>query len=65
MLRVRLRHPLLFGVVATFLYNVTMGVVDFLKTREMIFLKAGMFMALYHALLYYHIWKYRREGSVR
>ncbi|MDP3685643.1 MAG: glycosyltransferase [bacterium] len=59
--RVRIRHPILLGLFGTCLFNVALGVKDWVRTGQFLFLKSGMLMALQNAVLYTDVWKYQRR----
>lgn len=63
--RLRIQHPLLIGVVGTFLFDIAVGVRDWVRTRHYLFFKSGVLMGLQNARVYYDVWKYQRQGLDR
>lgn len=54
-IRIRIDHPIILGIIGSFVFHVLLGTWNFLKTRQFIFLKSGMLMGLYHVWLYYYV----------
>ncbi len=58
-LKYRIRHPLLVGIIGSSLVQVGFGLRHFLFQPKWVFLKAGLFMALYHSYLFFYVWKHK------
>lgn len=63
--RIRIRHPLLLGMLGTFVFNVALGAKDWIRTRKYLFFKSGVLMGMQNVCLYYDVWKYQRQGLGR
>jgi glycosyltransferase involved in cell wall biosynthesis len=61
--KLRIEHPLLLGILGSFVAHFSIGLLDFLRKRQMLFLKSGLFMGLYHVVLYYELCKQRRRRT--
>jgi len=64
-MRYRLKYPLTLGLIGSFIVHNLLGLYYFLTKRRWIFLKSGFLVSLYHATLYYYIWKLRRQTDVK
>lgn len=58
--KMRLKHPLLLGMIGMSIYNLLLGIRDFIRTRRWLFLKAGLLHSLFQLFLYYYVWSARR-----
>ncbi|MFA6993535.1 MAG: glycosyltransferase [Patescibacteria group bacterium] len=58
--RIRINHPLLFGILGSLVFYNCLGIKDFIKTRKFIVLKAGFLHSLFHILTYYYVWQYKK-----
>jgi glycosyltransferase involved in cell wall biosynthesis len=61
--RIREKHPVLLGMVATPVYHAHQCVKNFLRHRDPYFLKQLFFSSLYHIHLYYYLNKYKKNGK--
>jgi len=61
--RVRIKHPILAGMVAMPAFHAFHCLKNFLKHRNPYILKAGFFAFLYHIHLYYFLNKYRKDAK--
>jgi glycosyltransferase involved in cell wall biosynthesis len=55
--RVRIDHPILFGIIGSSLYHSSYNLYHFLKTGESYFFVQGYYTSLYYSVLYYHVYK--------
>lgn len=53
--RIRLNHPILFGLIGSSLYHFSYNFYHFLITGETYFLKQGYYSGLYFVVLYYYV----------
>jgi glycosyltransferase involved in cell wall biosynthesis len=59
--RIRLKHPILLGMIATPLFHTGHCIKNFLKNRDLRTLQMGIFAFLYHVHLYYYLNKYKKN----
>ncbi|MDO8529162.1 MAG: glycosyltransferase [bacterium] len=64
--KIRIRHPIVMGILATTFYNAFFSIKNFLVYRKIILLKMGFLSLLYHANLYYYlfIFKKRKKSKI-
>lgn len=61
--RIRIRHPILMGMIASSLYHMYSCAKTFLRHRNSYILRQGFFSFLYHIHHYYYLNKYKRNGT--
>jgi glycosyltransferase involved in cell wall biosynthesis len=61
--RLRIRHPILLGMIATSAYHVFHCAKKFLKHKNPYILRMGFFACLYHIHLYYYLNKLRKNAK--
>ncbi len=62
-LRLRIDHPIFFGIIGSSVYQLAMGVKTFLSIRRVLFLKCTILMTLYQALTFFYLWQYQRQAK--
>jgi glycosyltransferase involved in cell wall biosynthesis len=62
--RIRKKHPILFGMIATPVFHTFHCAKNFLKDRNVHILKMGIFAFLYHIHLYYYLNKYKKDEKI-
>lgn len=62
--RIRMRHPILLGMIATPAYHAFHCAKNFLKQWDPHILKMGIFAVLYHIHLYYYLNKYKKDEKI-
>src|SRR4030042_3942407 len=61
--QMRIKYPILLGMFATTAFHAFYSAKNFLKHRNLYFLKMGFFASLYHFHLYYYLNKYKKNAK--
>jgi len=57
--RIRLKYPILLGVIGSFIYLFSLSIFDSFKHKSLIHLKIGLVLGMWHASVYFYYFKYK------